>query len=225
MAVLGQTWAVKQQSLVHINRFEAFRIELCARRVRFHDDLAGALCSLSFVVGVSEDDLACVEDADADKLAEALDTLIPEHFGDAPAAAAVAVTLLTRADAIEVDGLGHPVVVDHKTSESAPRLEKELLAVAMAARHRRDHGRRLRRGASTLPPSRVGRALRGQMYERDDLNDAVKTLRRAAGRFAGFDAYEALQLKPKGVADSECLQCTFRRRCQRWGGPQAAGQD
>lgn len=134
----------------------------------------------------------------------------------------VAVTFLTRADAIAAQS-EHLVVVDHKTSESAPRLEKELLAVSMAARHRRDHGQVdcvevhqhfLRRPA--------GERCEITMFERDGLNSAYAVLKKGAERFASFDTYQALEAKPKSVADGECFQCDFRSRCQRWGGPVSA---
>ncbi len=132
----------------------------------------------------------------------------------------VAVALMTRADAIEVGGSGHLVVLDHKTSESAPRLEKELLAVAMAARQKRDkeqvervevHQHFLRR--------KPGERCEVTVFGRDDLNEAASALRDAASRFASFDAYQALQPRSKAVADGECFQCGFRQRCQAWGGP------
>jgi len=60
------------------------------------------------------------------------------------------------------------------------------------------------------------------MFERDDLNSAYAVLKKGAERFASFDTYQALEAKPKSVADGECFQCDFRSRCQRWGGPVSA---
>ena len=134
----------------------------------------------------------------------------------------VAVVFLTRADAIAAQDHGHPVVIDHKTSESAPRLEKELLAVSMAARHRRDHGQvdRVEVHQHFLRRS-PGERCEITMFDQDDLNSAYKVLKKGAERFASFDTYQALEAKPKSVADGECFQCDFRSRCQRWGGPKS----
>lgn len=135
----------------------------------------------------------------------------------------VAVTLLTRADAIATS-VAHPTVVDHKTSETTPRFEKELLAVSMAARHRQIHGRAdrvevhqhfLRR------PS--GERCEVTMFDRDDLNDAYSTLKNRAERFAEMDTHRASLARPKAVADAECFVCDFRRRCGAWGGPSGSG--
>jgi hypothetical protein len=46
------------------------------------DDLEGALCSLSFAVGMSEEDLDWIEDADRTEMVEGLATLISSHFAD-----------------------------------------------------------------------------------------------------------------------------------------------
>jgi len=75
------------RALAARTRREAETVRLSPDARGSDDDILGALCNLAFAVGVDDDDLEWVDDAEGPAIAQGLATLITEHFGDSEGAA------------------------------------------------------------------------------------------------------------------------------------------
>ena len=106
------------------------------------EDLEGALCSLGFAVGMSEEDLDWVEDGDRTAVVEALASLVGEHFADQEEAAAFldARAVDQEVQASEVEDLWRPHIIRREMDGSFARNAERLVSHAS-----REFDRALRR--------------------------------------------------------------------------------
>lgn len=120
------------RALAARHRSEAETVRLFPDTSGSDDDNLGALCSLGFDVGLTEDDLEWIDNAEGPAIAQALATLIEDHFGDAESAAS---HLDERAAgyAVEADDLedrSRPEVVRQEMDGSFARNAERLVSHA-----------------------------------------------------------------------------------------------
>jgi hypothetical protein len=173
-------------------RFRADRLRREAEAVRglpepggSDDDLKWAVCSLSFAVGMEEEELDWVEDADRTEVVEALISLISSHFTDQEDAAA-------HLDAKAAADDEHASVVENAWRPSIIREELEgfaRTAERMVSHASRELDRALRR--YDLIVDRFGEA--SNIQDEDDEPEP--------GEADGAPQPEGHQPKPDGGAD------------------------
>lgn len=97
-----------------------------------YDDLEWALCTLSFAVGMSEEDLDWIEEAEPPALVEALASLISEHFDNQEEAASSldARAAQQEAEAREVEDMWRPDIIRREMDTPFARNAERLVSHA-----------------------------------------------------------------------------------------------